>query len=137
MCSAQKAFKWNMNVQEIAIDGVRYEYDTVVFWGTHNDTISFIYGNHYLNFYNVTPRSWKKYEDILRDKVKYHIDVINSDKQPLAQNSAYIRQDQYNELYLIRFVRSPKGVMIMATNIVFGVPNYTFIYTIACKTCID
>lgn len=113
-----------MDVQELAIDGVFHTYDTTVIWGFHADTICFLFNLRVRCFYNV---NWKHFDRDTHDKVLTDMQGVGKASVGNGLNQTVsLKQDKYNELYVIRFIYGDAGVIIYATNVVFGIPSYVF-----------
>lgn len=117
------------------MDGVTHVYDTVVLWGAYRDTVCFDFSNRHLCYYPVSERVWRKYSDRERREINNGLKTLRTSARRYSplKKIYHIRQDKYNELYLIEFSQGERSLMIIITNIVFGAPSYAFTY---CHTCI-
>lgn len=120
-------FKWKMDIDEVKIDGVRnVTADALVYWGQHRDTICFLFDGHQRCYFNLTHKVFHNLGDTLQSQMEAHqkgLRGIFKSTKDFNFDCVY-KQDRYNEVYLIQFHNSVKGVMIVVTNVVFGVPSY-------------
>jgi hypothetical protein len=137
--TAQHIFAWQMDVQEIAFDGHSYETkDTLVVWGMKGDTVCFRFNYQLQCFYNVSKTAWYKHNDSTRLEIAYHMDQLSEfGKRYYQHHTAVLKQDGHDELYTVQFIYNDSSVVILITNLVYGIPTYRFQYNAKCKNCID
>lgn len=132
-------FKWEMSVHHVPIDGVSMQYDTLVIWGVKADTIAFNFSGSRLVFFEPSKMVWYSHDTEFRAEVEKHIEILRSldHSDPDSEFKILLKQDRFNELYIIRIVYTKTGVSIFAFNCVFGTPSFVLRYISPCKICID
>lgn len=117
----QVIYKMRMDIYEVRQNGsVKSTYDTVVYWGMKQDTICFGFNADIKCFYPLARSHYR--QDKKRRRDAQYIQMNDT-----KGNRLFILQDYLDDEYCLRFVSSNLGdVLILITNIDFGVPNYTF-----------
>lgn len=121
-----RLYSLKMHVLETTEFGRYCTMDTTVIWGTNfGDTTCFLFNGRIKCFYNANR--------MVRNRWGM------GGHGARAANETRIKQDQFNELYEIRFAIGNAGLVIFITNISFGMPSYVMSWSVdgrhGCTLC--
>lgn len=118
-------FMMHMNVREVMDDTVYTYNETKVIWGMRQDTLGFLWENHYPIYFIKKPY-YKGNSRSTKKLIKKYIDILHNEKiedKVILRNIFY---NQWGELYLITIYSIP-GIMIYITCLDSKFPHYAFL----------
>jgi hypothetical protein len=112
-----------------SIDNQCYDSAMVVWYTDEADTTRFIFKFEEYKYYPVSHNAWQSLSRHSRSEIMRYAN------RNQVSSKIYLRQNQFNDVYLIKVILIDRGFTFFIVNLNHGIPNYTMSWGVNCNLC--